>query len=74
MKVATEMEKHNKCPPHWWVIDSEGIGRCKYCPAVKDFRKLHEKELHKLTEKQQLGAVKSGKVRSHRMGRPPKYA
>ncbi|GAH96265.1 unnamed protein product [marine sediment metagenome] len=59
---------------HYWIIDSEDIGRCKYCPAVKDFRKLQKKGLRELTEKQQLGAVKSGKVRSHKIGRPPKYA
>ena len=70
MKVATEMEQHNKCPPHNWDIDSEGIGECKYCPAVKDFMKLQKKELHELAVKRQLGAAKSGKVR----GRPPKYA
>jgi len=28
-----------KCPPHWWIIDEENVGRCKYCPAVKDFGK-----------------------------------
>lgn len=26
-----------KCPPHWWIVDSYNVGRCKYCPAVKDF-------------------------------------
>ena len=72
------MEQHNKCPPHYWVIDSEDIGRCKYCPAVKDFRKLQK--LSNM-EKQTPDAVglfpltlKSGKERSHRWGRPPKYA
>ncbi len=31
---------------HHWMIDSQGIGRCKKCPAVKDFVKLQRKELH----------------------------
>ncbi len=31
-------EKH-KCPPHFWIIDSNDVGRCKFCPAVKDFGK-----------------------------------
>lgn len=32
-------EKKHKCPPHHWAIDSGNVGRCKYCPAVKDFGK-----------------------------------
>ena len=29
---------------HHWVIDEHGVGRCKNCPAVKDFGTLQEKE------------------------------
>ena len=29
---------------HHWVIDSQGIGRCRECGAVKDFGTLQEKE------------------------------
>ncbi len=25
---------------HHWIIDSENIGRCRKCPAVRDFGKL----------------------------------
>lgn len=35
----------DKCVHHW-IIDSEGIGRCKKpgCNAVKDFRSLQRKK------------------------------
>jgi len=36
--------KRVKCPPHYWVIDSQNVGHCKYCPAVKDFSKLQKKD------------------------------
>lgn len=29
---------------HYWVIDSDNVGRCRYCPAVKDFGRLLERE------------------------------
>jgi len=32
--------KEHTCPPHHWLIDSEDVGRCKYCAEVKDFRGL----------------------------------
>ena len=32
--------KKHKCPPHHWILDENNIGRCKYCPAVKDFGAL----------------------------------
>jgi len=25
---------------HYWITDSRNVGRCKYCPAVKDFSAL----------------------------------
>ena len=27
---------------HYWVIDIENMGICKYCGAVKQFPKMHE--------------------------------
>jgi hypothetical protein len=27
------------CPPHWWTIE-DNVGRCRFCPAVRDFRLL----------------------------------
>lgn len=33
------IETVHKCPPHHFIINSEGVGHCKYCPAVKDFGK-----------------------------------
>lgn len=26
-----------KCPPHYFILDVENVGRCKYCPEVRDF-------------------------------------
>jgi hypothetical protein len=25
------------CPPHYWVIDSSNVGRCRKCGEIKDF-------------------------------------
>jgi len=41
-KVKTK-SKH-KCPPHYWIIDSSNVGHCKYCPAVRDFGMLLQKQ------------------------------
>ena len=30
----------NKTCTHYWVIDSDNVGRCKYCPEVRDFGSL----------------------------------
>lgn len=40
-------EKKWECPPHWWKIDEKNVGRCKYCPAVKDFSRKLKEELAK---------------------------
>ena len=32
--------RESKCPPHYWIIDSENVGHCKYCPEVRDFGRL----------------------------------
>jgi len=29
---------------HYWVIDSENVGRCRYCPEVRDFGRLLQRE------------------------------
>ena len=34
-QVATHV-----CPPHHWIINSSNVGRCLYCPEVRDFGKL----------------------------------
>ncbi len=26
-----------KCSPHYFIVDSSNVGRCKYCPEVSDF-------------------------------------
>jgi len=37
---------------HYWVIDSNNIGVCKYCGLKRDFRKLRQKQREKISEKQ----------------------
>jgi len=41
-KVKTR--KKHKCPPHYWMANSENVGHCIYCPAVKDFGELLRRE------------------------------
>ncbi|MBA7645261.1 hypothetical protein ES703_53016 [subsurface metagenome] len=42
-KVKTRKKKH-ECPPHHFLINSENVGHCKYCPEVRDFGRLLEKQ------------------------------
>ena len=42
--MAMEIEEKHKCPPHHFIVDSNDIGRCVYCPEVRDFRKLQRRE------------------------------
>jgi len=42
-KVRPRRKKH-KCPPHYWIISSENVGHCKYCPEVRDFARLLQRE------------------------------
>jgi len=56
--------KRVKCPPHYWVIDSQNVGRCKYCHAVKDFgelQKKHQKNNKSITlgENKQAGSLRA---------------
>lgn len=64
MWKRAQTKKGGKCQ-HWWIIDSNDVGRCKYCPAVRDFGKEREAWLrsHK-TAVRALGAIggkKSGR-------------
>jgi len=29
---------------HYWIIDSDNVGHCKYCPEVRDFGKMLMKQ------------------------------
>jgi hypothetical protein len=31
------------CSPHYWLVDSKDVGRCKHCGQVKDFGELRGK-------------------------------
>ncbi|MBA7711299.1 hypothetical protein ES703_120257 [subsurface metagenome] len=61
-------EQEWKCPPHWWIVDSYNVGRCKYCPAVKDFGK----ELARYFAKHKPPPW-CGDIRERRAGRPRKH-
>jgi len=41
--------KKGQCPPHWWIINSNEVGHCRFCPAVKDFGALLRKESKRLS-------------------------
>ncbi len=74
----SEISSH-QCPPHWWLIGNDGIGRCKYCPATKDFRELGQAQLEETREAGRKGGRKHKGVRGKSgrrkpTGRPPEYA
>lgn len=39
----SQVTQGHMCPPHYWLVDSGDVGRCKYCSQVKDFGELHKK-------------------------------
>ena len=59
-KVKTR--KH-KCPPHHFIINSENVGRCKYCPAVKDFGEILRREGYFASSKSKKGGKKGKRGR-----------
>jgi len=52
LKVAKA--KH-KCPPHHFILNSENVGHCKYCPEVRDFGELLGREPRLLGLKSKRG-------------------
>ncbi|KKN59513.1 hypothetical protein LCGC14_0541270 [marine sediment metagenome] len=36
-KAKTEKRK---CPPHYFIVGSDNIGHCKYCPEERNFMEL----------------------------------
>ena len=44
--------KKGQCPPHWWIINSNEVGHCRFCPAVKDFGALLRQESKRLSQRQ----------------------
>ena len=52
-----DTEEKHKCPPHHFRIDSDDVGHCIYCPEVRDFRKLQEKEARRISRSHQQGAM-----------------
>ncbi len=43
---------------HYWLIDSSNVGRCRDCPAVKNFGELLIREGHGLGLKPKRGGKK----------------
>ena len=33
----------DKCPAHYWIINAENEGHCRYCSEVRDFGSLLQK-------------------------------
>lgn len=62
--MATNNSK-SKCPPHYWLIDSQGIGVCKLCGAIKDFGRLLRQQTgeDKLKVKRYSGIKKTRRKR-----------
>ena len=65
------MSKQNhECPPHYWIIDSDNVGHCRYCPEVRNFGKLLRK-----AEKSVVGSGPASLVKpNRRRGRKKKEA
>lgn len=52
---------NEQCPPHHWVIDQFNVGRCKKCPAVRNFGALLSKEVAKVSKLAQEHGAKRGR-------------
>ena len=61
-KVKPRKSKH-KCPPHHFIINSENVGHCKYCPEVRDFWELLRRDGYGLGSKSKKGGSKGKRGR-----------
>ena len=70
--MAMEIKEKHKCPPHHFIVDSNDVGRCAYCPEVRDFRKLQRRERNegKLLRSESYEGI--SKATHGRRGRPRK--
>lgn len=32
--------REKKCPPHYWIVDSNNVAKCKWCGKIRDFGRL----------------------------------
>lgn len=46
---------------HYWVVDEHDVGRCKNCPAVKDFGALQKRESKSAAVMIEVAARRGGK-------------
>jgi len=60
-KTILDFEELKGCPPHDWVVDEHDVGRCKNCPAVKDFGALQRKEDQRAAVMIKLNGAHGGK-------------
>ncbi len=51
---------------HYWIIDSENVGHCRYCPEVRDFGRLLQREGFGLRSKSKNGGTKGKKGKRRR--------
>jgi len=66
-KTILDFEELKDCPPHEWVIDEHDVGRCKNCPAVRDFGALQQGEA-----KHAAGMIHTAQQRGGKRGKPRK--
>ena len=62
---GTLVEEH----VHYWIIDSNNVGRCRDCSEVRDFGKLLRRESQLSGETAKSGGTKNY---SRKRGRPRK--
>jgi len=75
--MVTETKAKHKCPPHYFIIDLDNVGHCKYCSEVRDYGKLLRKEERLIKVKSELGSHRKRNKAIYgygKRGRPPKYA
>lgn len=61
-----------KCPPHWFLVDNMKQGRCRFCPARKDYAVLQRKITYK-DEMKQMKMVMMETKRGRELEREGNY-
>ena len=61
--MSTVTEERHECPPHHFIINSENVGHCKYCPEVRDFARSLRREGQLSGSKSKKGGSKGKRGR-----------
>ena len=73
--MVTETKAKHKCPPHYFIIDLDNVGHCKYCPEVRDYGKLQRQSERLIEVKSKPARRRSKAIYGYgKRGRKPKYA